>query len=430
MIHTHMAKVKLTPQRIAAFSLEEGKQQQLLFDSEVKGLGVRVTSGSKSYIFQLNKNSKLIRLTIGDVTNVLLDVARQEARRLGSLAAQGIDIRQAKKEQAQQQDHAQKLNQSALTIFEEYIQDKSQSWGERSLRDNQKMIEPPRPRLKGDGLTNGGILRPLLACKLHELDQERVKAWSSKEQKIRPTQCALAFRLLRAFLNWCETQQNYKGVVEEGLLNGIGKAVNKSNAKNDVLQREQLKLWFAAVKKINNIVISAYLQTTLISGRRREEVMGLRWSDIDFQWCSISIKDKVDGVSVIPLTPYLRSLLESLPRRNEWVFSSPSAKNGRLQEPRIAHNKAALAAGLPHLTIHGLRRSFGSLCEWCEVPSGIVAQLQGHKPSALVERHYRVRPLDLLREWHTKIEAWIIKEGGVNFDYEEKERPKLRVIGE
>ena len=47
------------------------------------------------------------------------------------------------------------------------------------------------------------------------------------------------------------------------------------------------------------------------------------------------------------------------------------------------------------------------------MPSGVVAQIMGHKPSATAERHYRVRPLDLLRQWHTKLEAWILAEAGV-----------------
>jgi hypothetical protein len=71
------------------------------------------------------------------------------------------------------------------------------------------------------------------------------------------------------------------------------------------------------------------------------------------------------------------------------------------------------SAGIEGLTLHGLRRSFGTLSEWVEVPAGIVAQIQGHKPSATIERHYRHRPLDLLRKWHNKVEAWILSEGGV-----------------
>lgn len=83
-------------------------------------------------------------------------------------------------------------------------------------------------------------------------------------------------------------------------------------------------------------------------------------------------------------------------------------------------------AGLPNLSPHDLRRSFGSLAEWCEVPSGIVAQIMGHKPSATAEKHYRVRPLDLLRMWHTKIEAWILEQAGIVF---EAEQPgKLRAV--
>ena len=67
------------------------------------------------------------------------------------------------------------------------------------------------------------------------------------------------------------------------------------------------------------------------------------------------------------------------------------------------------------MTLHGLRRSFGTLSEWCEVPVGVVAQIQGHKPSALAEKHYRRRPLDMLRMWHDKIEAWILEQAGIAF---------------
>lgn len=68
------------------------------------------------------------------------------------------------------------------------------------------------------------------------------------------------------------------------------------------------------------------------------------------------------------------------------------------------------------MTLQGLRRSFGTLAEWLEVPAGVVAQIQGHKPSALAEKHYRRRPLDLLRQWHTRIEAWMLEQAGIEFD--------------
>lgn len=46
----------------------------------------------------------------------------------------------------------------------------------------------------------------------------------------------------------------------------------------------------------------------------------------------------------------------------------------------------------------------------------MVAQIQGHKPSATAEKHYKVRPLELLRIHHEKIEAWILEQAGITFD--------------
>ncbi len=51
----------------------------------------------------------------------------------------------------------------------------------------------------------------------------------------------------------------------------------------------------------------------------------------------------------------------------------------------------------------------------------------GHKPSATAEKHYTVRPLDLLRVHHEKIEAWILEQAGVQFDAT-VEPGKLRVV--
>lgn len=87
----------------------------------------------------------------------------------------------------------------------------------------------------------------------------------------------------------------------------------------------------------------------------------------------------------------------------------------------------ARLAAVDSLTLHGLLRSFGTLSEWLEVLAGVVAQIQGHKPSATAEKHYRVRPLDLLRVHHERIEAWILEQAGIVFDAQ-AEPGKLRAI--
>jgi integrase len=175
-------------------------------------------------------------------------------------------------------------------------------------------------------------------------------------------------------------------------------------------------VWFKAVQNIGNPITAAYLQILLLTGARPGEVMALHWNDVNTRWRGINIRDKVEGERVIPLTPYVSHLLAVLPRRNEWIFSSPTSASGHITEPTYPHTVACKVAGLEGLTLHGLRRSFKSLSEWQEVPVGVVAQLMGHKPSATAEKHYTVHPLDLLRVHHEKIEAWILEQAGVKFD--------------
>ncbi len=423
-----MAKIKLTAPRIADFQCDEGKAQAFLWCNEVPGLGVRATAGSnrKRYIFQAKVKGQSMRLTIGDVSAWSIPKAQAEARRLQIQIDQGNDPRQVKaeKEAAKVADaEAKELQQvrESVTLADAwpvYLEVKKTKWSARHFLDHQRIIAPGgKTKVRGQGETVAGVLSSLSGVRLCDLTSERVSEWLNSPETIRrPTQARRAFTLLRAFVSWSERSE-FKAIIPPGACaSHVAKeALPKPAAKDDCLQREQLPLWFDHVRKLGNPVHSAYLQGLLLTGARREELAALKWDDVDFQWNSLTIRDKVEGQRIIPLTPYFASLLASLPRRNEWVFSSPTAASGRLMEPRIGHNKALTAAGLPALSLHGLRRSFGTLSEWCEVPTGVVAQIMGHKPSALAEKHYRRRPLDLLRSWHVKIEAWILEQAVIEF---------------
>jgi integrase len=406
-------RIRLTATKVTTFQCPVAKPAGFLWDTEVPGFGLKASSGgARKYILESRlKSGSNVRLTIGDPKSWSLDSARVEARRLQTLIDQGLDPRQIKKEQVAKLEAVQReLQCKSITIgdaWQIYIAARLHKWGERTLADHKNIIADkgtPAP------------LHALSAVRLIDLTAERVGAWLKAEAERRPTQAALAFRMLRAFINWSQFQDEYKDVVNSDACGKKGREyLPKKQVKTDCLQCEQLALWFREVRKIQNLVISAYLQSLLLTGARREELAGLTWDCVDFQWNGLHIRDKVEGERVIPLTPYVSHLLCALPRRNDWVFSSLLAKSGRLQEPRLQHNAAIAAAGLPPLTLHGLRRSFGTLCEWVDTPAGISAQIMGHKPSATAEKHYRQRPLDLLRMWHTKIEAWFLEQAGIDF---------------
>jgi integrase len=257
-----------------------------------------------------------------------------------------------------------------------------------------------------------------MAMRLADIDAKIVVAWLEKETAHAPANTAKAFSVLRAFLTWCAKKDEYCLAMKFNpcLSDEVKKKVPLPQVKkNDSLRRAQIRPWFESVRRIGNPVIAGYLQALLLTGARRNELAALRWQDVDFQWKSLTIRDKVEGERIIPLTPYVEHLISTLPHRNEFVFSSPTAASGRLEEPRNPHNKALNAAALPALSLHGLRRSFSTLAEWVEVPTGIVAQIMGHKPSAIAEKHYIQRELDLLHLWHVKIEAWILEQARIEF---------------
>jgi integrase len=432
-----METANFTAGRIAAYKFQPsvtGKSNQTVYwDAKTPGLGLRVTAaGAKAYIFESRLHGKTLRLTIGDVRTWSVGKAQEEATRLKALTDQGIDPRQLKADRAAA-DEAQRMEAKRLVVtvadaWNAYIEARRHKWSARHIADHQNLARGAGEKIgDSDRVYEAGALSPLMPLKLSEIDAAQVRAWLRDEVTRRPTQAALAFRLLRAFLNWCTDTPDYRGIAgENACQTRIAKdTLPKKKAKTDCLQRDQLPDWFKHVRNIGNPVISAYLQTLILIGSRREELAHLKWADVDFKWNTITIHDKVEGMRAIPLTPYVSTLLSGLPRRNEWVFSSSGAESGRLQEPTIQHKKACAIAGIEALTLHGLRRSFSTLSEWVECPVGVVAQIMGHKPSATAERHYKQRPLDLLRVWHTNIEAWILSQAGIQFKHEQ---PGLRVV--
>ena len=441
-----MAKIAFTAGRVSGFKCPPDKKQAFMWDVTAPGLGLRATpAGKPAYVFQSVYQGKDIRLTIGSPAAWSIPDAQAKARELQRLIDEGKDPRdlkreaiaavEAKRQQEQEQEQADKV--AAVTVGEAwaaYVAERTPHWGDLHRKDHERLTraggETSKRGTRGRGVTIAGPLHPLLGLALRDLTAPVIEAWAAREAQTRPTAARLAWRLLKAFLGWCAEQPEYAPVlpsVNPAKTKKAREALGKAKAKDDSLLKEQLPAWFAAVRSIGNPTVAAYLQTLLLTGARPGEVLAMRWDDLNTQWRGLTIRDKVEGERVIPLTPYVHNLLAALPRRNEFVFASSRNENTPLTEPNHAHDKACKVAAIDGLTLHGLRRSFGTLSEWLEAPSGVVAQIQGHKPSATAEKHYRVRPLDLLRVHHERIEGWILGQAGIVFDAQ-AEPGKLRAV--
>jgi len=429
---------------------EQGKQQTFYRDIEQRGLALRVTAaGNRAYVYEGKLAGKNIRVTIGDPVNMSIKDARAKAAEIRLMILQGRDPREVKAERTAadtaKREKARADKQPAIELWPLYVEHCStrqkKPWSERSKREHERLADPggqpkTRGRKKGEGdTTQKGPLYDLLQLPLVKIDAEAIESWL-KENSYRPAVAEFGYVRLRAFLRWCARQKAYRGRVSLDAFedNNVREQVPEIGARRDRLRRVDLAAWFQAVRELPNPVHAAYLQIVLLTGCRRGELAPLRWEDVDFRHSALRLAGKT-GERVIPMPPYVRVLLLGLKEYNKtgpqnvvgldgtrpawipspYVFQSPGAKSGYIEEPRYSHDRALKAAGLAHVSIHGLRRTFGSMSDspGVDLPHGVVLQIQGHKPQGVAEQHYRVRELEELAPWHTKYERWILEQAGI-----------------
>ena len=153
---------------------------------------------------------------------------------------------------------------------------------------------------------------------------------------------------------------------------------------------------------------------------RKNELRWWKRTGGDFRWKTAKVRDKIeDEGRLIPLTAYVESLFLELRKNSDskFIFSSKGAECGHIVNPYDSLEKICKKLNI-ELTPHGLRRSYKTLAIWAKINEGSLAQISGHKPSALVERHYIVRPMDMLRETLQEYEDWILQQvrNGINWN--------------
>lgn len=435
-----MAKVNFTSGRISAFTCPAGKPQTFLWDLTAPGLGLRVTkAGSRAYVFQSELNQQTLRMTIGSPLVWSIPEAQQRARELQRQIDEGRDPREVKAAlKAAAEARKEETKRRALTVGEVWPKymavgkpRRKDTWKPRYVADLMKAAAPGgEPKKRGKGVTKPGHLAPLMALPLAEINQDAIRDWYAIQKKSAPVQASRAMAMFSGFLSWCATRKEYRALVDKTAARAseMGDVLPKANKRTDALEIDQLPAWFAATDKLRSRTAAAYLQALVLTGARREEMAGLRWDAIDFRWNKLTLADKVDATRTIPLTPYMAWLLRSLPRvkDNPYVFASPTSKSGRIAEPRAPHADVLADAGIDHISIHGLRRSFALLGEAAGAPAGAIAQVMGHKPSA-VHEGYKPRSIDALRPYLAQVEHFILEQAGVPAVADE-EPTKLRAV--
>ena len=123
----------------------------------------------------------------------------------------------------------------------------------------------------------------------------------------------------------------------------------------------------------------AAVRLLMLTGCRRNEVMTLRWEDVDLDAGELRLRDGKTGPRVVSLSPAAVEVLAAVPRvaGNPWVIVGrrPGQRLSSLYDPWL---RIRARAELDDVRLHDLRHSFASRALALGESLPVIARLLGH----------------------------------------------------
>lgn len=197
--------------------------------------------------------------------------------------------------------------------------------------------------------------------------------------------------------------------------------------------KEQLELLFDTLKNSDNYQAYAMLRTLAMSGLRKGECLSLEWTDVDVETGTITVnKTQSSGKKgrLITQTPktkqsnrvvyidpetakilqmwrikqreYLFNFGYNINKKNNYVFSNEHNNMHQPVKPSKWLNSAAKKAGLPHIKVHSLRKTFATLNAEMGVDEATVQKQLGHSVGSLVTRQIYMAVTEKTRKKETE----------------------------
>jgi len=174
---------------------------------------------------------------------------------------------------------------------------------------------------------------------------------------------------------------------------------------HEELARFDEALAAAPGERLASVHAAAAIYLLVVTGCRRNEILGLRWDDLNFETGEIRLPDTKTGTRMVPLTSPVAEVLNSLPRTpdNPWVF--PGRKKGtRLVNLNDSWDRVRKRARLDGVRLHDLRHTFASRALALGEGLPMIGDLLGHRMVNTTARYAHLAR-DSVRESNAKIAA-------------------------
>ena len=134
----------------------------------------------------------------------------------------------------------------------------------------------------------------------------------------------------------------------------------------------------------------AAIRLLMLTGCRKNEILTLRWTDVDLEAGELHLGDAKAGPRAVQLPPTAVRLLEALPRREgcPWVFPGED-REGRFSGGGLDHawQTVRTHAELEDVRLHDLRHSFASRALALGETLPVIGKLLGHNDIETTARY-------------------------------------------
>ena len=132
----------------------------------------------------------------------------------------------------------------------------------------------------------------------------------------------------------------------------------------------------------------AAIRLLMLTGCRKNEILTLRWKDVDLDAGELNLADAKTGPRAVQLPPTAVRILQTLPHRidSPWVFPGRDPKT-RLSTVNHLWLAVRARAGLEDVRLHDLRHSFASRALALGETLPVIGKLLGHSDIETTARY-------------------------------------------
>lgn len=356
---------KLTKRFIESVSPDLEKEI-LVWDSELKGFGVRIfPTGRRTYFVQYrNQFGGTRRKKIGVHGIITAELARDEAKKLLGEVAKGEDPSKEHQEAKKKQTMAELCKE----YLEVYAKTKKRPL---SYKGDERMIR-------------NIILKRFGEKKIEEITTHGIQHLHHELRETPYTAnrvCSLLSRMFNLAICWGWSSQNP--------VKGISKY--QEQKRNRWLNDTELQRLYEVLDSYHNPSVANAIRLLILTGSRRNEVLSATWDQFDLEkgiWTKPAHTTKQKKMEHLPLSSQVLQLLKKMKEKAITNLLFPGKVEGAsLQDIKKAWNTIRNRAGLPEVRLHDLRHTHASHLVSSGLSLSIVGKLLGHTQPSTTQRY-------------------------------------------